>query len=155
MSTFLARTATRPGQTTIIAFLFITFCLCFTATEASAGFSSGSGLRRRPNSPRTVLASVHASRAQNMPYVETTEGMKGQGFVKREGNWSRADWSEAPGTEQVEAAEARSHWNRIWREGKGEKGDRRRRVMERLLHYENHYSSGAEGHPRKDPCYSA
>merc|ERR1711964_831056 len=30
-----------------------------------------------------------------------------------------------------------------------------RRVMERLLRYENHYSSGAEGHPPKDPTYSA
>merc|ERR1711964_31492 len=28
---------------------------------------------------------------------------------------------------------------------------RRRRLMERLLRYENHYSSGAEGHPPKDP----
>jgi len=32
---------------------------------------------------------------------------------------------------------------------------RRRRVMERLLRYENHYSSGAEGYPPKDPSYSA
>lgn len=31
----------------------------------------------------------------------------------------------------------------------------RRRIMERLLRYENHYSSGAEGHPPKDPSYSA
>merc|ERR1711964_706132 len=31
-------------------------------------------------------------------------------------------------------AEARSHWNR-------------RRLMNRLLRYENHYSSGAEGYP--------
>merc|ERR1711964_182087 len=30
-----------------------------------------------------------------------------------------------------------------------------RRLMERLLRYENHYSSGAEGHPPKGPSYSA
>merc|ERR1711964_62030 len=34
-------------------------------------------------------------------------------------------------------------------------GRRRRRVMERLLRYENHYSSGAEGYPPKDPSYFA
>jgi len=32
---------------------------------------------------------------------------------------------------------------------------RRRRVLERLLRYENHYSSGAEGYPPKCPSYSA
>jgi len=37
----------------------------------------------------------------------------------------------------------------------GGKQDRRRRLMERLLRYENHYSSGAEGYPPKDPSYSA
>jgi len=31
----------------------------------------------------------------------------------------------------------------------------RRRLMDRLLRYENHYSSGAEGHPPKDPSDSA
>jgi len=39
--------------------------------------------------------------------------------------------------------------------GKNIKRSRRRRVMERLLRYENHYSSGAEGYPPKDPYYSA
>merc|ERR1711964_507220 len=31
----------------------------------------------------------------------------------------------------------------------------RRRLMDRLLRYENHYSSGAEGHPPKDLSRSA
>merc|ERR1711964_23621 len=32
--------------------------------------------------------------------------------------------------------------------------NKRRRVMERLIRYETHYSGGAEGHPPKDPSYS-
>ena len=42
------------------------------------------------------------------------EEMRSSGFVPvRATQELEAEWSEARGTEQVEAAEARSHWNRI------------------------------------------
>merc|ERR1711964_621327 len=53
--------------------------------------------------------------------------------------------------EKLEKAKAAEDWSKcaeIQAKIKALPKSRRRRVMERLPHYENHYSSGKDGHPR-------